>query len=237
MKISKHCWKEEWTASVKTGKKEFDEALVPPTLLHFEIVLEAYMGYRIGATDSKASLFNSPDSALPRAAVMGGSIVAALTSFQDYEIIVQAFTSSGMFTNQGAGLLQGSEYFKAKEALTKTLHTHFLTKSSPFRKRRWDRAPPPNDESQRSVFAKGNVDIFLQPSPLTQALVSTLEQCGGITDCLLDLIGSYNGTSGRNSFAAGDFERMLSYDLKGFHLTISYLLSLVSSLCDLCIIN
>lgn len=33
---------EELSTPDKTGKKEFDEALVPPTLLHFEIVLEAY---------------------------------------------------------------------------------------------------------------------------------------------------------------------------------------------------
>jgi len=46
---------------------------IPPILLYFEIILEALMGYLV-------EQFHSDDPTLPRAAVMGGAAVAALTA-------------------------------------------------------------------------------------------------------------------------------------------------------------
>jgi hypothetical protein len=162
--------------------------IIPPTLLHFRIVLEAYTGYNLGASSTSASSYNSPDTSIPRSAIMGGAVVAALTSFQD-EVVVQAFASCGIFTERGE-LIDGDIYSEKKQALIKKLHTHFLYLST----------------HHRSVYSKGDTDIFLQASPLTQALMNIFEG-HGISDDQINLIGSYIGNSGRNSICAGDFER------------------------------
>mmetsp|Transcript_34371 Transcript_34371/g.51522 ORF Transcript_34371/g.51522 Transcript_34371/m.51522 type:complete len:707 (-) Transcript_34371:776-2896(-) len=162
--------------------------IIPPTLLHFRIVLEAYTGYNLGASSTSASSYNSPDTSIPRSAIMGGAVVAALTSFQD-EVVVQAFASCGIFTERG-DLIDGDIYSEKKQALIKKLHTHFLYLST----------------HHRSVYSKGDTDIFLQASPLTQALMNIFEG-HGISDDQINLIGSYIGNSGRNSICAGDFER------------------------------
>mmetsp|Transcript_25249 Transcript_25249/g.38769 ORF Transcript_25249/g.38769 Transcript_25249/m.38769 type:complete len:796 (-) Transcript_25249:78-2465(-) len=170
-------------------KKQTDmKRIIPPTLLHFRIVLEAYTGYNLGTRSTSASCYNSPDTSIPRSAIMGGAVVAALTSFQD-EVVVQAFASCGIFTERGE-LIDGDIYSEKKQALIKKLHTHFLYLS----------------QQHRSVYSKGDTDIFLQASPLTQALMNIFEG-HGISDDQINLIGSYIGNSGRNSICAGDFER------------------------------
>ena len=174
-----------------TTESDMMHIIIPPTLLHFEIVLEAYTGYNLGANSTSGkSCYNSPDASIPRSAIMGGAIVAALTSFQD-EVIVQAFANSNMFTKRGEELnLPGNGYFEAKKELIEKLHTHFLH----------------DDNYHTSVFSKGDSDIFLQASPLSQALMNVFES-RGISDDQLNLIGSYIGNSGKNSICAGDFER------------------------------
>lgn len=176
----------------KTKEKDMVH-IIPPTLLHFEIVLEAYTGYNLGANfTSGHSCYNSPDASIPRSAIMGGAVVAALTSFRDMAV-VQAFASSKMFTKRG-NLSVGYGYSEAKQELINKLHTHFLY---PQMKLRY---------VGRSVFSKGDSDIFLQASPLSQALMNVFER-HGISDDQINLIGSYIGNSRRNSICAGDFER------------------------------
>jgi len=97
--------------------------MVPPTMLHFEIILEAFMGYNLSA-GANYSFYNSPNSSLPRGAIMGGAVVAALTSYQD-KTVVEAFDNSNIFNEEG-NLQEDSIYWAAKAALIKTLHNHFV---------------------------------------------------------------------------------------------------------------
>ena len=136
------------------------------------------------------SCFNSPDTFMPRSAVMGGAVVAALTSFQE-DVVVQAFDNSDIFTESG-NLKEESLYWPAKEALIKELHNYFL----------YNKRTP----RERSPFSKGDTDIFLQASPLTQALLGVFQE-RGIGPDLLNIIGSYVGNSGRNSLCNSDLER------------------------------
>lgn len=127
----------------KTEGSSFDgKEIVPPTLLHFEIVLEAFMGYNLGAGIS-TSYYNSPDTSLPRAAVMGGAVVAALTAYQD-KVVVEAFANSKLFVD--GRLTDENEYWEAKINLIKMLHNHFI-----FQQR-----------GPSSSYSKGDVDIFMQ---------------------------------------------------------------------------
>lgn len=174
----------------KIAAKKTTMHVIPPTLLHFQIVLEAYTGYNLGTSSTSSSCYNSPDTSVPRAAIMGGAVVAALTSFQD-EVVVQAFASSGIFSKQEE-LSKENDYFEKKKALIMELHTHFL-----YDKRR---------QKNRSMYSKGDTDIFLQASPLTQALMNLFEEYG-ISDDQITAIGSFIGHSGRNSISAWDFER------------------------------
>ena len=170
----------------KIAAKNMAMHVIPPTLLHFQIALEAYTGYNLGASSTSPSCYNFPDSSVPRAAIMGGAVVAALTSFQD-EVVVRLFASSGIITKLGK--LKGENgYFQAKQVLIMQLHDHFLHSYGD------------------SVYSKGDTDIFLQASPLTQALMNLFEE-NGVRDDQINAIGSFIGHSGRNSISAGDFER------------------------------
>jgi hypothetical protein len=177
----------------EAATKNMSMHVIPPTLLHFQIVLEAYTGYNLGTSSTSSSCYNSPDTSVPRAAIMGGAVVAALTSFQD-EVVVQAFASSPIFTKQGE-LSEENDYFEKKQALIMELHTHFLYFYYGGR-----------IQKSRSVYSKGDTDIFLQASPLSQALMNIFEE-HGIGDDQITAIGSFIGHSGRNSISAGDFER------------------------------
>lgn len=104
--------------------------VVPPTLLHFEMLLEAYMGYSL---NSDESYYHHPDPSYPRAAVMGGAVVAALTAYRD-EVIVRMFETSGLFTESGQ--LQGPHdklYWESKASILDSLHGYFThTRSQGF---------------------------------------------------------------------------------------------------------
>ena len=149
---------------------------VPPTLLHFEIILESYMGYSLSSEDSKdggnghPSFYHHPETTLPRAAIMGGSVVTALNAYQDKEV-VKLFDNSGLFNKDGS-LEMGTEYWGRLAKLMKSLHCHFNTKRQ-----------------------DGDVDVFLQASPLTQGIVHSLRE-RGIKDQLIKHIGSYVGNAG-----------------------------------------
>ena len=164
-------------------EKAFDERqVVPPTLLHFEIILEAFMGYSLGA-GTGSSCYNSHDSSIPRAAVMGGAVVAALTSYQD-KIVVETFERSNIFSEEGS-LQEDRIYWGAKIELIKELHSHFTYKKT----YKWSKDPP------CSRYAKGDVDIFLQSSPLTQSLMNVFST-RGISQEQVDMIGAYIGNVG-----------------------------------------
>ena len=166
--------------------------VVPPTLLHFEIILEAFMGYSLGAA-ACTSCYNSPDASLPRSSVMGGAVVAALTAYQD-KTVVEAFERSNIFTQEG-GLPEEKIYWGAKIELIKELHSHFIYRES------YSRRDPPC-----SLYAKGDVDIFLQSSPLTQKLMNVFLE-NGIDQEHIDMIGSYIGNAG---LCEGDLERYVT---------------------------
>jgi len=161
--------------------------MVPPTMLHFEIVLEAFMGYSLGV-GAKTSFYNSPNSSLPRVAIMGGAVVAALTSYQD-KTVVEAFDNSNIFNEEG-NLQEDAIYWGEKIKLIKKLHDHFLYKKSYSWRYRGHK-----DIIPCSKYAKGDVDVFLQPSPLTQGLINVFTT-HGIGQEQIDLIGGFIGNVG-----------------------------------------
>ena len=160
--------------------------MVPPTMLHFEIILEAFMGYSLSA-GANNSFYNSPNSSLPRAAVMGGAVVAALTSYQD-KTVVEAFDNSNIFNEEG-NLQEDTIYWGEKIELIKKLHSHFIYKKSYFSRYLAHKDIP------CSKYAKGDVDIFLQPSPLTQGLTKVFTT-HGIGQEQIDMIGGFIGNVG-----------------------------------------
>ncbi|KAL3931945.1 MAG: hypothetical protein SGARI_004085, partial [Bacillariaceae sp.] len=116
-----------------------DIACVPPNMLYFEIVLEAFMGYNLHG------LYNSEDLRMPRAAVMGGAVLAALTSWRD-EFVLNAFLESSLESILDDSESTVDDYVKEKKELTMKIHIHFC----------------------ESETFNGDVDIFLQPSPFIQ---------------------------------------------------------------------
>jgi len=150
--------------------EDFDgKQVVPPTLLHFEIILEAYMGYNLSSTndslhDRRSSYYHHPQSTRSRAAVMGGAVVAALKAYEDKEV-VSAFDKSGLMSSKDGAIQIKDTYWIKKASLIKTLHNHFSS--------------------------KGDVDVFLQASPLTQEIVNALHKHGIKEHSLISHIGSY----------------------------------------------
>ena len=150
--------------------EDFDgKQVVPPTLLHFEIILEAYMGYNLSSMndslhDRRSSYYHHPQSTWSRAAVMGGAVVAALKAYEDKEV-VSAFDKSGLMSSKNGAVQIKDTYWIKKASLIKTLHNHFSS--------------------------KGDVDVFLQASPLTQQIVNALHKHGIKDHSLISHIGSY----------------------------------------------
>lgn len=98
-----------------------DGAPVPPNLLFFEIILEAYMGFKV-------ERYHSSDPTMPRLAAMGGAVVAALTSWCVPEV-VNFFAVHDLENKLVEG---GKRYFQAKHRLACALHECFLRSESPF---------------------------------------------------------------------------------------------------------
>jgi len=143
---------------------------VPPNLLYFEMILEAFLGYKI--------TYNSKDPTLPRAALMGGAVVAALTAWRD-RTVIHKFKSSELDRK----LLKATQndqktYLETRDEIIAFLLDYFC-----------------DDNSPKSGFSTGDADIFLQASPLTRSLVQSLMKAG-LSGELLDEIGSYLGGSG-----------------------------------------
>ena len=176
--------------NVDYERQDFDgKQVVPPTLLHFEIILEAYMGYSLSSSDSHPSYYHHPKSSMPRAAVMGGAIVATLTAYQD-EVVVSAFENSGLSKD---GALQINDTYRQKKlSLVKSLHLHFISKKDGkqgglpltdskgnlvYKTAGYMRVLVKDQIPQTSSkFSGGDVDVFLQASPWTQKIISGLHE-------------------------------------------------------------
>ncbi|GAX23148.1 hypothetical protein FisN_33Lh040 [Fistulifera solaris] len=134
------------------------EHLLPPNLLFFEMMLEAYCGYPLH------SYFHHTDPCMPRSAIMGGAIVAVFVSWNDVRHMkewreLEYWLRSPSETNELSPTpLPYDSYDSIVERLQRKLQDYFYGSSS--------------------LFAAGDVDIFLQPSPLTRSLTDYLAQHG-----------------------------------------------------------
>jgi len=215
--------------NVDYESQDFDgKQVVPPTLLHFEIILEAYMGYSLSSSDKHPSYYHHPNSSMPRAAVMGGAIVATLNAYQD-QLVVRAFDESGI-TKDGELQINGT-YSQRKSLLIKSLHIHFISRKiardswgHPLKQEgvpRFDSQGNYVQKTERigsceyksyvidpipetsSKFSDGDVDVFLQASPWTQKIISGLHEFGITNEpSLISKIVSYVGLN--PGFTGGD---------------------------------
>jgi hypothetical protein len=181
----------------------FQKAPVPPNLLFFEILLEAYMGYKLdggAGAGAGAGCYHSLDPQLPRCAVMGGAVVAALTGWRD-EHILELFHGADLELELNKQQEDSSiaSYLEAKRTLVTALHDWFLYHDDEVQAysreiRRVDQSP----------FSTGDVDIFLQASPCTRRLVDHLIG-HGLTQDLRKHVHSYLDACG---FGQVDLHRM-----------------------------
>jgi hypothetical protein len=145
---------------MKPAQEMIREHLLPPNLLFFEMMLEAYCGYPL------QGYFHHIDPSMPRAAIMGGAIVAVLVSWkevrqmQEWQELKDWFRppSETTTTSSPPTPIQLDSYDSIVERLQRKLQDYFYGSSS--------------------LFAAGDVDIFLQPSPLTRSLTDCLAQHG-----------------------------------------------------------
>lgn len=191
----------------KDLQKTLKESLpIPPNLLYFEIILEAYMGYAVPS-------FRSKDAAEPSAAVMGGAVVAALTGWRDAHV-VKAFQKHEKPLRKALKNDNVRSFKSAKEAIRKDLHIYFLyQESTPERQTLYSYIPA--KVYTNSPFSLGDVDIFLQASPLTRSLMNSLS---GLPQEVRETIGSNLGGSG---FVHGDLQRFATM-LCDEHLQIEF---------------
>lgn len=91
-----------------TDGKSFVYEVIPPNQLYFEIILEAYIGYKLYVDE------NDPN--LPRPAIMGGSIVATLTAFRDAKVL-RIFEKYWKKLDKYLSEKKQLEYFKLKKKI------------------------------------------------------------------------------------------------------------------------
>lgn len=141
----------------------------PPNLLMFEIILEGFMGYRVPA-------FHSNNPLLPRASVMGGAVLAALTAWQYGEAreILEDVESNKFLLAE-----EKFSYWHRRRNIVRKLNQFFH---------------PKKEAEKESPFYAGDVDIFLQESPLKNKVFKTLA-AAGIQGKTVQLIWSYCDTS------------------------------------------
>jgi len=119
---------------------------VPSNFLFFEIILECYMGYKL------PGLYNSNNPSMPRAAVMGGAVLWALNGWAqlrqhfealDFEELLGLGKKRKLGDEEDADAEERLEnYRNEKDELMKVAHASLL------------------------LISQGDVDIFLQCSPL-----------------------------------------------------------------------
>lgn len=108
---------EHLTTALTDWTKSIVYEAIPPNQLYFEIILEAYIGYKLYVDE------NDPN--LPRPAIMGGSIVATLTAFRDAKV-VQIFEQYGKKLDKYLSEKKHTEYFKLKKKIIDELDVNCL---------------------------------------------------------------------------------------------------------------
>jgi len=162
-----------------SGKKP-----VPPNYLYFLICLECYTGYDV------LGLCNSEDTSIPRSGIMGGAVVAALSSWSDptiismfkpLENILLSSLERGKKRERDGDEKKDNEsfagsYYIAKELLRKKLNNHFLSPEDQKDRRpayiHYPKQPKVYQPRTmtRSAYEEGDVDFFLSASPLSKSL-------------------------------------------------------------------
>lgn len=170
---------------------------IPPNLLYFELILEAFMGYSVPS-------FQSKDPTQPRAAIMGGAVVATITSWRDKKVI-SIFKQKETAIQEALQDDNKESYESAKKDVGQALHRYFLHEDGP---RSWRRS---DVVYSNSPFSLGDVDIFLQSSPSTRCLMNKMKE---LPAEVRDMISQHLGGSG---FVHRDLEAF-SIQLCGGHL-------------------
>lgn len=163
---------------------ESGQLLAPPNLLFFEIILEGYMGYCVPN-------FHSSDPSISRAAVMGGSILASLTAW-DYKGVRRHFKKLAGFLRGIKGqqlnslLSLAAPYSQLRRDIVVKINQFFLPRLVDEEKRiqthyhsytiKRPRYDPDNHD--QSLYHSGDVDIFLQRSPMERTLFDVLGRYG-----------------------------------------------------------
>ena len=168
--------------------------------------------------------FHHVNPSMPRAAIMGGAIVAVLMSWRDpkvmkmeeWEELEQWFsnekkrttatkteTKTTKKTKCNSASQEEDPYEALIERLQKQLQDYFYgASSSSFY--RGDRMLKEYLKKRSAAYVAGDVDIFLQPSPLTRSLTSHLAQ-HGVEQDLLNRVAEYIGGF---QFCEGDLKGM-----------------------------
>jgi hypothetical protein len=162
----------------------YRKAPVPPNFLCFKIILEAFLGYTWPC-------FHSSDPELPRCAVQGGAVVAALTAWRDPEVL-RLFEAAQLDAWIDKRLKRNNPFFEEyenrKTQLLDELHNWFQY----------------NGIDSRSVFSTGDVDIFLQASSFTRSLTRNLKDLGLDSD-IRERVESFIGGCG---YVQDDLKRL-----------------------------
>jgi hypothetical protein len=145
------------------------------------------MGYTWWQRGPNAA-FHSADITMPRCAVMGGAVVAALTAWCDDKIL-ELFAESDIAAKIDKRQTKQDlkQYLDSKAKLVFSLHEWFIHE---------------NEESGSSPFRKGDVDVFLQASPFPRSLLRRFGGLGLNSD-LRNHVGSFCG-----DFVQDDLRRM-----------------------------
>ena len=168
---------------------------VPPNYLFFEICLHGFLGY------STPNFFHSKDNSLPRGAVMGGAVVAALSSWRDPECFL-LFNELDTFLQEveaasGSASAMSNEvistYYSMKQDLLSKVNEHFLR----------------GEGRTSSKYDDGDVDIFLQASPTTR---SAIKQLDSFPPDIKEDIADFLGGSG-HGWCHGDLHRYATFML------------------------
>ena len=147
-----------------------DEA-IPPNLLYFKIILEGFMGYKVGLLRGSRQL-------LPRWAVMGGAVVAALTAWRK-EGVRRLFQESDLDNLLLAASFSEHDraaYEETKEGIVRQINLLFMYGTDPSDPKRlcYPQSEGSRTETIAPDFSESDVDIFLQASEQTFRLQRTL---------------------------------------------------------------
>jgi len=176
--------------SVPSPTNDFDGSMpAPPNFLYFLICLECYIGYDLDCIFGASKT----DPRLSKAAIMGGAVVAALSSWRD-EYIVSLFHSVGLheyFENGGAKVnrAQNKRYPMTADLLKKMLQEEYLNRKCHLKKALHEYfLSTGTSDSQSSTYASGDLDIFLDAPCLTKQLYrDLLKKCQNKADIVSNI--------------------------------------------------